>query len=125
MTDPIADMLTRLRNAAAVGRTTVRVPHSKLKAAVADVLVKEGYLNKVGQEERDLVLELASTKGKAKLTGIKRISSPGRRAYAAADELPFVRRGLGTAVISTSKGVMSATEARKRRIGGEVLLEVF
>ena len=122
MTDPIADMLTRIRNAAALRREEVRVPASTLKRAIADVLAKEGYLSKVGKEERELVLELT---GERQLSGLKRVSKPGRRVYAKSGELPRVRGGLGIAVVSTPQGVMTASEARKRKLGGEVLAEVF
>ncbi len=125
MTDPIADMLTRLRNAAAVGKTTVRLPHSRLKQAVADVLESEGYLAGVATEERELVLELAQADGRIKISGVRRISKPGRRLYAPTGQLPWVRQGIGVAVVSTSQGVMSAQTARKRRLGGEVLLEIY
>ncbi len=122
MTDPIADMLTRIRNATAVGRDSVRVPASKQKQAIANVLVKADYLTKVETDEGELVLHLA---GERQLEGLKRVSSPGRRFYAKSRELPRVRRGLGIAIISTSQGVMTADEARKRKLGGEVLAEVF
>ncbi|HEY8109177.1 MAG TPA: 30S ribosomal protein S8 [Patescibacteria group bacterium] len=122
MTDPIADMLTRIRNAAALRKEEVRVPTSGLKLAIADVLAKEGYLCKVGKDQRELVLDLA---GERQLTGLKRISKPGRRVYAKSGELPRVRNGLGIAVVSTPQGVMTADEARKRKLGGEVLAEVF
>lgn len=125
MTDPIADMLTRLRNAAAVGKSTVRLPHSKLKQAVAGVLEAEGYLSSAAIEENELVCELAQVDGRIKLAGVKRISKPGRRMYAPSGRLPRVRQGLGVAVISTSQGVMSAQTARKRHLGGEVLLEIY
>ncbi|MEX1113505.1 MAG: 30S ribosomal protein S8 [Patescibacteria group bacterium] len=122
MTDPIADMLTRIRNATAVGKDSVRVPASKQKQAIADVLVKADYLTKVETDEGELVLHLA---GERRLEGLKRVSSPGRRFYAKSRELPRVRRGLGIAIISTPQGVMTADEARKRKLGGEVLAEVF
>jgi small subunit ribosomal protein S8 len=125
MTDPIADMLSRLRNAAAVGKTSVELPSSKLKVAVAEVLKKTGYLATVKAADGVLTLEIASDGGQIKLSGIKRISKPGRRYYVGADELPQVRRGLGVAVVSTSAGVMTAKDARKQGLGGEVLLEVF
>lgn len=122
MTDPVADMLTRIRNAAALRREEVRVPASTLKQAIADVLAKEGYLGKVGKEQRELVLELT---GERQLSGLKRISKPGRRVYAKSGKLPRVRGGLGIAVVSTPQGVMTAHEARKRKLGGEILAEVF
>lgn len=125
MTDPIADMLTRLRNVAALNRTTVRMPHSKLKEAVAKVLHQEGYLGKVVTEDNELVLELTQGGDGHKLTGIKRRSKPGRREYAGSGALPYIREGLGIAIVSTSRGVMTADEARKKKLGGEVLAEVF
>lgn len=125
MTDPIADMLTRIRNAAAVGQTTVRLPHSKLKEDLAKVLKESDYVSAVSTEEQELVLELVTVEGKPRVAGVKRISKPGRRLYAPADRLPRVRSGLGTAVISTSQGLMTAKDARKRRLGGEVLMEIF
>lgn len=125
MTDPIADMLTRIRNAGAVGHTTVELPHSKLKETVAKVLADEGYLAKVSAQGGVLSLELANENGKPAITGIRRISKPGRRIYLSAKDQPRVRQGLGTAVVTTSQGVMSADTARKRKLGGEVLLEVF
>lgn len=125
MTDPIADMLTRLRNAASVKTTTVKVPDSKLKRAIAKVLIEEKWLTEAKPDDRELVLELASVDGKIRLSGLKRISKPGRRVYAPAGRLPRVRHGLGVAVISTPQGVMTADQARRRKLGGEVLLEVF
>lgn len=125
MTDPIADMLSRLRNAAAVGKTSVELPSSKVKLAVAEVLKETGYLAEAKAKDGVLNLEIASEGGKIKLSGIKRISKPGRRYYVHADQLPQVRRGLGTAVVSTSAGVMTAKDARKQGLGGEVLLEVY
>jgi small subunit ribosomal protein S8 len=122
MTDPIADMLTRIRTAAALRRESVTLPASKTKQAVADVLAKEGYLAGVKTEEQDLVLELG---GERQLSGIKRISKPGRRVYAGTGKLPRVRQGLGVAIVSTSQGIMSSDEARKRKLGGEILAEVF
>jgi small subunit ribosomal protein S8 len=125
MTDPIADMLTRLRNAAAVGQTEVRLPGSKEKQAIAKVLKEEGYLTDVASKDGELTLQLAQTDGGPKMNGIRRISKPGRRLYAGKGDLPRVRHGIGTAVVSTSQGVMSADTARKRKLGGEVLLEIF
>lgn len=125
MTDPIADMLTRLRNAGAVGKTEVRLPTSKLKKAVADVLVAEEYLVEARVQDRQLRLILRYAKGQPKLTNLHRASTPGRRLYAGSRRLPRVRHGLGVAIISTSQGVMSADDARRRHLGGEVLLEVY
>lgn len=121
--DPIADMSTRLRNATAVGKTTVRLPHSKVKAAVAGVLNAEGYVGSVTTDKQELVVEL--TGGERPISGIKRISKPGRRLYADKRSLPKVRNGLGVAIVSTSQGVMSSNDARRRHLGGEILLEVY
>ena len=120
--DPIADMATRLRNAAAVGKTKVELPHSKLKEQVAGVLKETGYLTGVAAKDGSLSLELSP---ELPIGGIKRISKPGRRYYAGKGDLPRVRYGLGLAIVSTSQGVMTADTARKRHLGGEVLLEVF
>jgi small subunit ribosomal protein S8 len=125
MTDPIADLLTRLRNAAAVGHTEVRLPASRVKQAIAKVLAQESYLTSVKIDDGVLVLELAQVDGKPRLQGAKRISKPGRRMYAGKDRLPSVRRGIGTAVVSTSQGVMTASDAKRRKLGGELLLEVY
>ncbi len=122
MTDPISDLATRLRNATAVGKGTVALPHSRQKEAIAKTLAANGYLSDVSVKDRELVLGLA---GETPINGIKRISKPGRRLYAGKFDLPRVRQGLGIAVISTSQGVMTADDARRRKLGGEVLLEVF
>ncbi|MSU76301.1 30S ribosomal protein S8 [Patescibacteria group bacterium] len=125
MTDPIADMLTRIRNAAAVNKTTVEVPYSKVKESVAKVLVDEGYVAKATKKDHHLTLELAQDGNKIKLNGIDRSSKPGRRWYLGADELPKVREGIGIAIVSTSRGVMTAKEARKKKLGGEVMAKVY
>jgi small subunit ribosomal protein S8 len=132
MTDPIADMLTRIRNANVAMHDTVRMPSSKLKEALAAVLVKEGYLsgfevtadgNRPGR-----VLEVRmkySPERTRTISGIRRVSKPGLRVYTAADKLPRVLGGLGVAVLSTSQGLMTDREARQRRVGGEVLCYVW
>lgn len=126
MTDPIADMLTRIRNAAALGRTEVAMPHSKLKEAVANVLKAEGYVTKVAAKDGELALELAETDdGSVKVEQLIRRSKPGRRMYLASKDLPRVREGLGVAIVSTSAGVMTADQARKQKLGGEVMVEVY
>src|SRR5688572_5725441 len=108
MTDPIADMLPRIPNATAAGHLSVSLPHSRLKATVAKVLAECGYLAKVSSSKGELTLELANADGKPAITGINRISKPGRRIYISAKDQPRVRQGLGTAVVSTSQGVMTA-----------------
>lgn len=128
-TDPIADLLTRIRNAAAVGKTEVRLPSSKLKVVVAKSLQKAGYLSAVSVEKgspRDtLIISINQPGTNTKITEIKRISSPGRRVYTSADDVPKVKSGRGVVLISTSKGVLSGAEAKKQRLGGEVLLSVY
>ena len=129
MQDPLADMLTRIRNAQMAGKKSVEMPASKLKAAVAAVLVDEGYLESVETLEQDgkkrLALTLKYFNGKPVIAEIDRKSRPGLRQYAARDELPKVRGGLGVAIVSTSKGVMSDRAARAAGVGGEVLCTVF
>jgi len=130
MTDPVGDMLTRIRNAASVRHAEVRCPASRLKQAVARVLAAEGFISGV-REESDggkpvLVLELRyDATGHTMLDGLKRVSKPGRRVYVGADDLPLVRKGLGMAIISTSQGVMCDRDAREQHVGGEVLCEVW
>ncbi|WP_431604124.1 30S ribosomal protein S8 [Candidatus Methylocalor cossyra] len=125
MTDPLADMFTRIRNAHAAGRSEVRVPSSKCKVAICNVLQGEGYIEGFSIEElgnrRDLVLQLKYYKGKPVLSYLQRVSKAGRRVYKSVDDLPSVLSGLGTAIISTSQGIMSDREAKKRRLGGEVI----
>lgn len=129
-TDPIADMLTRIRNAAAVGHAHVDIPHSKFKKALATILVREGYLKNAEEVEVDghPTLRVGLKYGPKRTSvihSLKRISSPGRRAYASAQNVPVVRGGLGVAVISTSQGLMVDHEARRSNIGGEVVCEVW
>jgi small subunit ribosomal protein S8 len=128
-TDPIADLLTRIRNANMVGKTEVRVPTSKLKKVVAEQLVKHRYLAGVKLEEGKprgtLVVTLAKDGENCPITEIARISKPGRRVYAAADEIPKVKQGRGIVLVSTSKGVMTGREAVKNKLGGELLLKVY
>ena len=129
MQDPLADMLTRIRNAQMAGKKAVEMPASKLKAAVAAVLLDEGYIAGVDTAELDgkkrLVLTLKYYNGKPVIAEIDRKSRPGLRQYASRDELPKVRGGLGVAIVSTSKGVMSDRAARAAGVGGEVLCTVF
>ena len=129
MQDPLADMLTRIRNAQMAGKKSVEMLASKLKAAVAAVLVDEGYIESVETLEQDgkkrLALTLKYFNGKPVIAEIDRKSRPGLRQYAARDELPKVRGGLGVAIVSTSKGVMSDRAARAAGVGGEVLCTVF
>jgi small subunit ribosomal protein S8 len=129
MQDPLADMLTRIRNAQMAGKASVSMPSSKLKQAVAAVLLEEGYIagHRVEQDgaKSDLVVDLKYFQGKPVIAEIQRASRPGLRAYAGKDELPQVRAGLGVAIVSTSKGVMTDRAARSAGVGGEVLCTVF
>ena len=131
MSDPIADMLTRIRNANTAKHDTVEIPASKMKKAIADILLSEGYVQAVdiiedGKFETiKITLKYGVDKNEKIITGIKRISKPGLRVYASKDELPRVLGGLGTAIISTNKGVLTDKEARKQNVGGEVLAFVW
>ena len=132
MTDPIADMLTRIRNANVAMHDTVRMPSSKLKESLAEVLVAEGYIegysvnNALDRPGRVLEIRMKYSPERARtISGVKRVSKPGLRVYLGADKLPRVLGGLGVAVLSTSQGLMSDREAHRRRMGGEVLCYVW
>lgn len=130
ITDPIADMLTRIRNGLVAKHETVEVPYSKMKKAIADILVEEGFVNGVevveGGVQSVMKVNLKYGPNNEKvLTGLKRISKPGLRVYAGVDNMPKVLGGLGIAIISTSKGVMTDKAARAAHIGGEVLAYVW
>ena len=122
-TDPVADMLTRIRNAIAVGKTEVRVPTSKLKFAVADKLQKINYLEKVEVEDvkpRGILHIVINNEGEAaRINEINKVSTPGRRIYAGVNEIPKVKSGRGTVLVSTSKGIMTGQEAVKNKLGGD------
>lgn len=127
--DPIADLLTRIRNAISVGKNEVRVPTSKMKKVVADVLKQNGYLADVKIEKgspRDTLVVLINNDGEnANITEIDRVSKPGRRVYVKYNEIPRVASGRGMMVVSTSKGVMSGSEAIKNKLGGELICKVY
>ena len=131
MTDPIADMLTRIRNANTAKHDTVDVPASKMKEAIANILLEEGYIKAVDIVEEGkfktihITLKYGKDKNEKIITGIKRISKPGLRVYAGKDELPKVLGGLGVAIISTNKGVLTDKQAREAQVGGEVLAFVW
>ena len=131
MSDPIADMLTRIRNANTAKHDTVDVPASKMKIAIADILLNEGYITKYDIVEDGnfktirITLKYGADKNEKVISGLKRISKPGLRVYASKDELPRVLGGLGTAIISTNQGVITDKEARKLHIGGEVLCFIW
>lgn len=128
--DPLGDMLARIRNAQMRRRSTVNAPASKLRAWVLDVLVKEGYIKEYRTVDadtghREIEISLKYFDGDPVIKELKRVSKPGRRVYAGAKELPRVRQGLGVAIVSTAQGVMSDADARRRNVGGEVLCTVF
>jgi len=130
MSDPIADMLTRIRNAVAVGHERVTMPASKSKESLARVLASEGYIDryemKAADPGADLMLVLRYGERRAPvIQGLRRISKPGHRVYRGAGDLPRVQGGLGVAVVSTSQGLMPDREARRRRLGGEIVCEVW
>lgn len=128
-TDPIADMLTRVRNASAVGKNKVRLPNSKLKQTVAEQLKKAGYLVSVKVEKAkpqdELVITIFAEGNEPVFTEIERVSKPGRRVYAGANDIPKVKNGRGVILVSTSKGVMTGVEAVKQRLGGELICKVY
>ncbi len=131
MSDPIADMLTRIRNANTSKHDTVDIPNSKMKMAIADILLEEGYIEKIDLVDNGnfkdirITLKYGATKNDRILTGLKRISKPGLRVYASKDNVPKVLDGLGTAILSTNKGVITDRKARELQVGGEVLAFVW
>ena len=129
ITDPIADMLTRIRNAGTAKHATVDVPSSKMKKAIAEILLEEGYIKNfqiINDGLQGVIRITLKYNGNEKaIAGLRRVSKPGLRIYAGADELPRVLRGLGIAIISTSKGIMTDKKAREAHVGGEVLAFVW
>ena len=131
MTDPIADMLTRIRNANTAKHDTVDVPSSKMKLSIAKILLDEGYIKAYelvdngNFKDIHITLKYGKDKNEKIITGLKRISKPGLRVYAGKDELPRVLGGLGVAIISTNKGILTDKEARKQQVGGEVLAFIW
>lgn len=133
MTDPIADMLTRIRNGLAVGKTEVVLPFSKMKLAIAEILEKNNYIKKVEKIEKgsqgnsfdELKITLKYLGKEPAISSLTRISKPGHRVFASKDKLPTVLNSLGIAIISTSQGVVTNKEARKRGLGGEVICEIY
>lgn len=130
ITDPIADMLTRIRNANSAKHETVDVPASNMKKAIADILVEEGYIKnyQILDDGKQGVIKITLKYGPAKtkiIQGIRRVSKPGLRIYASCEDMPRVIRGLGIAIVSTSKGIMTDKKARKENVGGEVLAFVW
>ena len=129
MVDPISDMLTRIRNAQAVSSKTVLIPFSNLKLNLAKILEKQGLIGKVnvqGRKIRKIIeIKLIYKDGESVITSIKRISKPGQRIYIKKDEIKPIRQGYGLTIISTSKGLMTNMEAKKKRLGGEVICEIY
>lgn len=130
VTDPIADMLTRIRNACLVRHTQVVMPSSKIKAAIAQILAEEGFIQGYNitdeKPQPRLVLGLKYTgRGKSVITGLERISKPGRRIYAGSKDIPWVRSGLGISIVSTPKGLMTGRKARRNKVGGEILCNIW
>lgn len=128
-TDPIADMLTRIRNAAAIGKHEVRVPHSKIKETIAKELAKNNFLKNVvvekGTPRNELIITINEEGQNAKFSELVRMSTPGRRMYTTVKDIPRVKNGRGLVLVSTSKGVMSGFDATKQRLGGEVICKVY
>jgi small subunit ribosomal protein S8 len=128
-TDPIADMLTRIRNAIAVNKTEVSLPHSKIKETVAKLLVENKYLDGVKVEKAEvgqtLHLTINGIAENARINSLSRLSTPGRRMYVKAKEIPRVKQGRGIVIVSTSHGIMTGEVARKKQLGGELLCEVY
>lgn len=128
-TDPIADMLSRIRNAIAVNKTEISLPHSKMKESVANLLAANDYIEAVQVEKapvgKTLKLTINTPQTNARITEINRLSTPGRRWYATAEDIPSVMRGRGIVIVSTSKGLMTGEEAKKQRIGGELICKVY
>ena len=125
LTDPIADMLTRIRNAHLALHKEVSVPRSKMKEAMASILKQEGYVEDVTVDDRNITIALKYVKGRPAITGLKRISKPGRRVYVGAHQIPRVQNGLGIFILSTSRGVLDGMTAHADKTGGELLCEVW
>lgn len=129
ISDPIGDMITRIRNAQMRGKAVVNTPNSKLRANVLDVLIKEGYIRSYSEVQvgnhTELAIELKYSDGTPVIEKITRVSKPGRRVYSSVNDLPLVRNGLGISILSTPKGVMSDASARAENVGGEILCQVY
>lgn len=128
-TDPIADMLTRIRNALAVQKTEVRMPHSNIKHSVANILVENKYIvsTKIEGEgiEKTLVLQIVEEDASSPITEIRKVSKPGRRVYSKVKDIPTIKQGRGMVIVSTSKGIMTGDDAKRQKLGGEVLCQVY
>ncbi len=127
-TDPVADMLTRIRNAQRANRPTIELPHSRMKESIANILKREGYITEVaveGKNIKKLSLKLKYQGKRGVIEGLKRRSRPGLREYVGAGDIPRVRGGLGTAIVSTSEGLMTGVQARQKNLGGELLCFIW
>lgn len=123
--DPIADMLTRVRNAQGAYHKDVTVPGSKMKEAIAGILKEEGYIAEYTVEGGDIVMTLKYAVGKPLITGLKKVSTPGRRVYVSVEDIPRVQNGIGICIVSTSKGVLEGAKAHEANVGGELLCEIW
>lgn len=123
--DPIADMLTRIRNSHMALHKQVRIPLSKAKASIVEILSKEGFIKNFSVEENEILIELKYMNSKPALKGMKKISKPGRKVYVPVNEIPAVRNGLGICILSTSHGILEGMEARKQNVGGELMCEIW
>ena len=125
LTDPIADMLTRIRNAHLALHKEVRVPSSRMKQSIGAILKQEGYVDDVTVEDRAIVIALKYHKGRPAISGLKRVSKPGRRVYVGSSQIPPVQNGLGICIVSTSRGVLAGASAQEKNVGGELLCEIW
>ncbi len=125
VTDPIADMLTRIRNAHLALHKEVNVPRSKMKEALANILKQEGYVEDVLADDKNLTIMLKYKNGKPTIGGLRRVSTPGRRVYVNSKHIPSVQNGLGICILSTSSGIMDGNAARDKKVGGELLCEIW
>jgi len=123
--DPIADMLARIRNAHGAFHSTVEMPGSKMKTAIAEILKAEGYINDCASADGSLKLTLKYVAGKSAISGLKKISTPGRRVYVGVEDIPKVQNGLGICILSTSRGLLVGGQAAADKIGGELLCEIW
>ncbi|SKA74758.1 small subunit ribosomal protein S8 [Paucidesulfovibrio gracilis DSM 16080] len=123
--DPISDMLSRVRNAYGAYHKNVDIPASKMKQAIAGILKDQGYVTDYSVEERNINIQLKYSDGKPLVTGLRKVSKPGRRVYVGAGEIPSVQNGIGICILSTSRGVMEGAQARAENVGGELLCEIW
>ena len=125
VTDPIADMLTRIRNGHHAMKSEVSIPKSKMKLGLASILKEEGYITDFSADEREIMIKLKYFEGKPSILGLKKVSKPGRRVYVGANDIPRVQNGLGICVMSTSHGLLEGGVAKDKNVGGEVLCEIW